>query len=135
MFQIWSYVHLPLYLCVAIVGVGVEHVISLPQGAHSHREEAWILTCAAAALTAMLTAVGFRSDDTQAQRPTLARWVVYFALCLAALPASLVATAVPPCVLLIYLGLQCAVQVILTTTATVEQRRAESEVLELVAEL
>ena len=37
LFQIWSYAHLPLYLCVAVVGVGVEHVIPLPQGAHLHR--------------------------------------------------------------------------------------------------
>jgi hypothetical protein len=44
-----SYAHLPLYLCVAVVGVGVEHVIALPQGAHLHREDAWILTAAAAA--------------------------------------------------------------------------------------
>jgi len=37
--------------------------------------------------------------------------------------------------LLIYLALLCAVQVILTTTKTVEERRVESEELELVAEL
>jgi low temperature requirement protein LtrA len=135
LFQIWSYAHLPLYLCVAIVGVGVEHVISLPQGAHLHREDAWILTCAAAALMAMLTVIGLTSDDTQAQRPDLARWVLRFALCFAALPASFVATAVTPCMLLIYLALLCAVQVILTTTETVEERRVESEDLELVAEL
>ncbi len=44
------------------------------------------------------------------------------------------ATAVPPCVLPIYLALLCAVQVILTTTDAVEERRAESEELELVVE-
>lgn len=135
MFEIWSYAHLPLYLCVAVVGVGVEHVISLPQGAHLHREDAWILTCVAAALMAMLTVIGLTSDETQAQRPNLARWVVHFALCFAALPASFVATAVPPCMLLIYLALICAVQVIVTTTETAEERRVESEELELVAEL
>ena len=135
LFQIWSYAHLPLYLCVAVVGVGVEHVISLPQGAHLRREDAWILTCAAAVLMAMLTVIGLTSDDTQAQPPNLARWVVRSALCFAALPASFVATAVPPCMLLIYLALLCAVQVILTTTETVEERRVESEDLELVAEL
>src|SRR5712691_8934862 len=97
--------------------------------------EAWILTCAAAALMAMLTVIGLTSDDTQAQRPNLARWVVHFALCFAALPASFVATALPPCMLLIYLALLCAVQVIVTTTETVEERRVESEELELVAEL
>jgi hypothetical protein len=82
-----------------------------------------------------LTIIGFTSDDAQMRRPSLVQWVVRFALCLAALPASLVATAVPPCMLLIYLALLCAVQVMLMTTDTVQERRAESEELELVAEL
>ena len=61
--------------------------------------------------------------------------MVHFALCLAALPASFVATAVPPCMLLIYLALLCAVQVIVTSSDVVEERHVESEKLELVAEL
>ena len=134
LFQIWSYAHLPLYLCVAVVGVGVEHVISLPQGAHLHREDAWILTGAAAALMTTLTIIGFTSDDAQMRRLSLVRRVVRFAVCLAALPASLIATAAPPCMLLVYLALLCAVQVMLMTTDTVKQR-AESEELELAAEL
>jgi low temperature requirement protein LtrA len=135
LFQVWSYAHLPLYLCVAVVGVGVEHVISLPPGVHLHREDAWILTGAAATLMTTLTIIGFTSDDSQMRRPSLARWAVHFALCLAALPASLVATALPPCMLLIYLGFLCAVQVMLLTTDTVEQHSEESEELELLVEL
>ena len=135
LFQIWTYAHLPLYLCVAVVGVGVEHVISLPPGAHLHREDAWILTGAAAALMTTLTIIGFTSDEAQMRRRSLVRWAVHFALCLAALPASLVATAVPPCMLLIYLALLCAVQVMLTTSDPVEERRAKSEESELVPEL
>ena len=135
LFQIWSYAHLPLYLCVAVVGVGVEHVISLPAGVHLHREDAWILTGAAAALMTTLTIIGFTSDDSQLRRPRLVRWTVHFALCLAAVPASLVATALPPCMLLIYLGVLCAVQVFLLTTDTFQQQREESEELELLAEL
>jgi low temperature requirement protein LtrA len=135
LFQVWSYAHLPLYLCVAVVGVGVEHVISLPPDVHLHREDAWILTGAAAALMTTLTIIGFTSDDAQMRRPSVVRWMVHLALCLAALPASFVATAVTPCMLLIYLVLLCTVQVILATTETVEERRVESEDLELVAEL
>jgi len=135
LFQIWSYAHLPLYLCVAVVGVGVEHVISLPQGAHLHREDAWILTAAAAALMATLTIIGFTSDEAQIRQLSLGQWAVRFALCLAALLASLVATAVPPWILLIYLALLCGAQVMLTTTDAVREQRAESENLELVADL
>ncbi len=135
LFQIWSYAQLPLYLCVAVVGVGVEHVISLPQGAHLHREDAWILTAAAAALMATLTIIGFTSDEAQIRQLSLGQWAVRFALCLAALLASLVATAVPPCILLIYLALLCGAQVMLMTTDAVREQRAESEKLELVADL
>ena len=135
LFQIWSYAHLPLYLCVAVVGVGVEHTIALPQSAHLHREDAWILTGAAAALMTTLTIIGFTSDEAQIRQLSLGQWALRFALCLAALPASLVATAVPPCVLLIYLALLCGVQVMLTTTDAVREQRAESEKLELVADL
>jgi low temperature requirement protein LtrA len=135
LFQIWSYAHLPLYLCVAVVGVGVEHVIALPQGAHLHREDAWILTVAAAALMTTLTIIGFTSDEAQIRQLSLGQWAVRFALCLAALPASLVATAVPPFILLIYLALLCGAQVMLMTTDAVREQRAESEKLELVAEL
>ena len=135
LFQVWSYAHLPLYLCVAVVGVGVEHVIALPQGAHLHREEAWVLSVAAAALMTTLTIIGFTPHEAQVRRPSLEQWAVRFALCLAALPAALVATAVPPCTLLIYLALLCGVQVMLTTTDDMREQRAESEELELVAEL
>ena len=131
LFQIWSYAHLPLYLSVAVVGVGVEHVVSLPPGVHLHREDAWVLTGAAAALMAMLTVIGLTSDDAQMRRPSLVRWMVHFALCLAALPASFVATAVSPCMLLIYLALLCALQVMLTTTSAGAERQAESEEHEL----
>jgi low temperature requirement protein LtrA len=44
-------------------------------------------------------------------------------------------TALPPCMLLIYLALLCAVQVMLMTTNTVVQQREESEELQLVVEL
>ena len=135
LFQIWSYAHLPLYLSIAVVGVGVEHVVSLPPGAHLHREDAWILTGAAVVLMTTLTIIGFTSDDAQMRRPGLGRRMVHFALCLAVLPASFMATAMPPYMLLIYLALLCAVQVFVTPNDTVEERPAESQELELVAEL
>ena len=135
LFQIWSYVHFPLYLSVAVLGVGVEHVISLSPGAHLHREDAWILTGAAAALMTALTIIGFTSDNTQMRRPSPGRWVIRLALCFAALPASFVATAVLPCTLLIYLAMLCAAQIMLTTSDAMDEREGESEKPELVPDL
>jgi len=48
-------------------------------------------------------------------------------LCLAALPASLVATAVIPCALLIYLAVLCAVQILVTASDAKDEREGESE--------
>jgi low temperature requirement protein LtrA len=57
-FHVWSYAHLPLYLGIAVFGVGLEHVIEtatespLPQG------EALVLGGAAAAVALSLAAIG-----------------------------------------------------------------------------
>lgn len=135
LFQVWNYAHLPLYLSVAVLGVGVEHVISLAPGAHLHREDAWILTGAATALMTALTIIGVTSDDAQLQRRGLGRWVVRLALCFAAPPASFVATAVLPCILLIYLAVLCAVQILLTTSDANDEREGELEEPVLVPDL
>jgi low temperature requirement protein LtrA len=135
LFQFWSYAHLPLYLSVAVLGVGVEHVISLTPGAHLHREDAWILTGAATALMTALTIIGFTSDDVQMQRQSWGRLLVRLALCLAALPASLVATAVLPCVLLIYLAVLCAVQILVAASDAKNEREGESDEPLLVPDL
>jgi len=127
LFQVWSYAHFPLYLAVAVLGVGVEHVISLAPGAHLHREDAWILTGAATVLMTALTIIGFTSDEAQMQRRSWGRLLVRLALCLAALPASLVATAVIPCALLIYLAVLCAVQILVTASDAKDEREGESE--------
>jgi len=135
LFQVWSYAHLPLYLSIAVLGVGVEHVISLTPVAHLHREDAWILTGAATALMTALTIIGFTSDDAPMRRPTLGRWLVRVALCFAALPASFVATAVLPCILLIYLAVLCAAQIMLTTNDAMDEPEGESKEPELVLDL
>jgi len=134
LFQVWSYAHLPLYLSVAVLGVGVEHVISLAPGTHLHREDAWILTGAATVLMTALTIIGFTSDDAQMRQPSLGRWVVRLALCFAALAASFAATAVLPCILLIYLAVLCAAQIVVTTRDAEDEREGESEKLTFVAE-
>jgi low temperature requirement protein LtrA len=135
LFQVWSYAHLPLYMSVAVLGVGVEHVISLAPGAHLHREDAWIVTGAATVLMTALTIIGFTSDDAQKHQPSLARWVLRLALCFAAPVASLAATAVLPCILLIYLAVLCAAQILVRTSDGKAEREGEPEKLAFVAEL
>jgi low temperature requirement protein LtrA len=53
-FHIWSYAHLPLYLGIAVAGVGVEHVITTVTREPLHRAEVLILASALALVTMAL---------------------------------------------------------------------------------
>jgi hypothetical protein len=84
---------------------------------------------------AALTIIGFTSDEAQIQRQPAGRWVVRLALCFAALPASFLATAVPPCILLMYLAVLCGAQIMLATGDATGEREGESEGPALVLDL
>jgi low temperature requirement protein LtrA len=53
-FQVWSYGHLPLYLGIAVTGVGLEHVIAKATKEPLHTGEVAILSGAIAAITLSL---------------------------------------------------------------------------------
>jgi low temperature requirement protein LtrA len=57
-FHIWSYAHFPLYLGIAVAGVGVEHIIATATGEPLHAPEAWILGSAVAVAAFSLLAMG-----------------------------------------------------------------------------
>ena len=56
-FHVWSYAHLPLYLAIAVAGVGVEHVIVTATIAPLQAAEGWILCAAVAALMAAIIVI------------------------------------------------------------------------------
>lgn len=60
-FHVWSYAHLPLYLAIAVTGVGLEHVIATATDAPLHAGEALILCGAASALMGAMTVIGATS--------------------------------------------------------------------------
>ena len=67
-FQVWSYGHLPLYLGIAVTGVGLEHVIAKATKEPVHTGEAVILTGAIAAITmALLLLAASRHAQRQDQ--------------------------------------------------------------------
>ena len=49
-FHVWSYAHMPLFLAIAVTGVGIEHVIATATDAPLSPAEGWILCSAVAAL-------------------------------------------------------------------------------------
>jgi low temperature requirement protein LtrA len=60
--EVWSYAHVPLYLGIAITGVGVEHIVRTGGTAHLHAEEAWLLAGATAAAALAVAIIGVASD-------------------------------------------------------------------------
>jgi low temperature requirement protein LtrA len=112
-FQAWSFAHLPLYLAIGVAGVGVEHVISLPAGAHFHPSESWILCGAAALLMASMVTIGATSEVFQRGRRSIRHLVPRFGIAALALLAGPLGDRVPPVFLVIALTFLAAVQVIL----------------------
>jgi len=56
-FQVWSYAHLPLYLGIAVGGVGIEHVITTATETSLTLAEATILTGAAIGVVVSMAAI------------------------------------------------------------------------------
>jgi low temperature requirement protein LtrA len=54
----WMYAHLPLYVAIAVTGVGAEHVIEFAPVGHLHAAEAWMLGGAIALAMLAVTALG-----------------------------------------------------------------------------
>ena len=57
-FHVWSYAHLPLYLGIAVAGVGVEHFITTVTRESLHRAEVLIFCSALALVTMALMVIG-----------------------------------------------------------------------------
>jgi low temperature requirement protein LtrA len=56
-FEVWNYAHLPLYLGLALTGVGVEHSVRLGGVGALHGEETWVLAFAITLACASLAAL------------------------------------------------------------------------------
>ncbi len=70
-FHVWSYVHVPLYLGIAVTGVGVEHAIESAIAAPLHVDQAWILCAAVAVVMTALTAIGTTRERDRRPRAVI----------------------------------------------------------------
>jgi low temperature requirement protein LtrA len=68
LFQIWSYAHLPLYLGVAVAGVGIERVVTAAARTSLAGGETVILACAFAIVVTALAAIGVTSGGRHQRR-------------------------------------------------------------------
>lgn len=71
-FHVWSYAHLPLYLGIAVAGVGVEHFITTVTREPLHHAEVLILCSAVGLVTIALAVIG-RVSSPAARRGDPAR--------------------------------------------------------------
>ena len=70
-FHVWSYAHLPLYLGIAVAGVGVEHAITTVTQGPLHATEAWIFGAAIVAVMGALTLIATMSSPDRTRRLSL----------------------------------------------------------------
>jgi low temperature requirement protein LtrA len=101
---LWSFAHLPLYVGIAVAGVGIEHVIRIAPDGELHAAEVWMLCGAVSVLMASLLTIGAtapRRMPHRGERTTLTCWMLAVSpLALAPLhlqPALLVAAVTALC--------------------------------------
>lgn len=105
-FHLWSHAHFPLYLSIAVLGVGIEHVISLETGNRVPYQQAWILVGAIFVLMSTLIMI----RETSPPPDSLIIRVLRICLVLAIFPAPLLVKRLPSCILILQLFFVCALQ-------------------------
>ncbi|PYV56345.1 MAG: low temperature requirement protein A [Acidobacteria bacterium] len=109
LFHIWSHAHFLLYLSIAVLGVGIEHVISLSAGTRATPQHAWILIGAASVLMSTLCVIGMTSCRPESHLRLWPQFVVLAFL----IPAPLLTRYTPSCILVMQVLLACAAGIFL----------------------
>ena len=60
--EVWSYAHVPLYIGVAVTGLGIEHIVRTAGASPLHEDEAWLLCGATAAFAVAVSVISVTSD-------------------------------------------------------------------------
>src|SRR5262249_48761899 len=114
LFHIWSYAHLPLYLGIAIVAVGIKHIISLAPGTYLHSSEAWILCTATALAMFALATIGATSESAQRNPHLVSDLLQHYLIAGVALLGGAWGNQVSPVFLVSGLASLCFLQVVLS---------------------
>ena len=110
-FMVWSFAHLPLYLGIAIAGVGVEHIVKIATRGHLHGAEAAILCGAVSLLMLSLSSIGATSEHAQRDAARWRRLGRQLIVALAPLAIAPIGSHVPLVALVAMLAAMCACQV------------------------
>lgn len=115
-FRIWSLAHLPLYVGIAVTGVGMEHIVRGGGTTALHQPEALILSIAAIAVMASLWLIGTTSMPHRHSWPQRRHTVAIAAAIATTLGLGVVAPRLPPPLLVIAIAIVCALQLRLALT-------------------
>jgi low temperature requirement protein LtrA len=113
-FQIWSYAHLPLYLGIAVAGVGIEHIIVMATTSHLHAAESWILCAALAVVMASMTTIAATSDEAERHADTWRVMLPHYGLAVITLLTGSIGDRISPTTLVALLTALALLQVILS---------------------
>jgi len=113
-FVVWSYAHLPLYLGIAVAGVGIEHIVTIAPHGHLHGAEPWILGGAMTMLMAALTAIGATSTRARRDPRIRQRAARQYVVALIPLGIAPLTAALPLVVVVALLAALCLTQVVLS---------------------
>ncbi|MEW5976010.1 MAG: low temperature requirement protein A [Acidobacteriota bacterium] len=130
-FHVWTYAHLPLYLGIAIMGVGVKHVISLAPGSHLEPSEVWILCTAVALVIAALASIAGSADGAQERRDFGGYLLRQYLLAASALAVAPAGSYVPPVVLVSILTSLCVLQVVASVSGAKEPEPQQKSIDEV----
>jgi len=115
-FHVWSYAHLPLYLAIAVTGVGLEHVIATATGEPLHGREAWILCSAVSLLMASMIAISATSRRHHDDRRTTGGRRLSAVVAAMPMGLALAGTSVMPSLLVAAVAALCLLQLGLALT-------------------
>jgi low temperature requirement protein LtrA len=125
LFHLWSYAHLPLYLGIAVVAVGAEHVISMAPERHFRSSESWIISLAAFVTMAALVTIGFSSDSAQRESGSRPAPRMQFLIAALALPVGFIGDKCSPVFLVLGLAILCALQLLLVLRQNLQSMKLQ----------
>lgn len=64
-FVVWTCAHFPLYLAIAVTGVGIEHIIRIAPDGHLHAAEIWMLCAAVSVVMFSLVLIAWTRASEQ----------------------------------------------------------------------
>jgi low temperature requirement protein LtrA len=115
-FMVWSFAHLPLYLGIAVAGVGLEHIVKILPDGHMHAGEVLILCAAVTMLMLALTTIGVSSEPAHRRNERGLGTAWQYAIAVAPLAIAPLGAVLPLVALVAVLTMCCGVQVMLATS-------------------